>query len=177
HSLHDYPVSALSSSVSNWINHLLSAQLDPHIVDLALGIVPGNIGTISSLLLVLGSVYLFATRVISWHAPVSFLAVFLLTIWVFGGLPAHHGWFAGTPLVHLLSGATVLGALILCTDPVTSPLTRRGMLLFGAGIGVFALLIRLFGVAEEAIFMAILLMNIAVPAIDRLMERRTREFA
>jgi electron transport complex protein RnfD len=172
HFLESYPVSPIATTIAAWLNHVLRTVLDPHYIDLLLGNVPGDIGTVSAVLLLAGGSYLFYKGIITWHAPVGFLATFVVLVWIFGGLPLNLGWFSGLPFFHLLSGATLLAALFLGTDPVTSPLSRGGMVVFGIGIGTLSFLIRILGAAEEAVFMAILLMNISVPAIDRLMERR-----
>jgi len=175
--LHSYPVSTAAEAIASWISDSLRLTIDPHFVDLFFGNVPGALGGVSVLLLLLGSIHLFRRRIITWQAPVAFLTSFLALVWVFGGLPANRGWFAGAPVLQLFSGATVLAALYLISDPVTTPLAGRGMVIFGIGTGIFAFLIRVFGAAGESVFMAILLMNVAVPAINRLTEKRLNETA
>lgn len=170
--LHSYPVTAFAKTVSDWAAHATRVTIDPHYVDMFFGSVPGDLGGASVLLLLAGSIYLFRRRIITWEAPTAFLVSFILLVWVFGGLPHDRGWFAGAPVLHLFSGATVLAALYLVNDPVTTPVGGKGMIVFGLGVGFFAFLIRVFGAAEESVFMAILLMNVAVPAINRFTERR-----
>lgn len=170
--LRGYPASNTAKAVADWLSQTFRFSVDPHFLDLAAGSVPGDIGSVSPILLLLGAAYLFHRRFITWHAPAGFLASFLLFVWIFGGVPENRGWFTGFPLFQLFTGSTILAAFFLCTDPVTSPLSRHGMLVYGIGIGFFAFLMRVFGGAEEAVFLAILLMNIAVPAIDQLAERK-----
>jgi electron transport complex protein RnfD len=83
--------------------------------------------------------------------------------WVFG----RQGLFSGDPLFHLLSGGLVLGAFYMLTDMVTSPITRRGQVVFAVGAGVLVFLIRRFGGYPEGVCYSILLMNCATPLLDR----------
>lgn len=169
-----YPTSGAARAVAAWSARHLGIVVDPHFLDLAVGAVPGDIGAVSPLLLVLGSIYLFRRRIITWHAPVAFLASLLLVVWIAGGLPVHRGWFTGMPLLYLLSGSTILVALFLATDPVTSPLSSLGMVIFGVGLGIVSFLVGLLGIPEEAVLIAVLVMNLAVPALNRLARRQRR---
>jgi electron transport complex protein RnfD len=135
--------------------------------DLAMGNIPGCIGEVSAVLLVLGAIVMLALGIISWHIPVSYIATFLLLGWALGGLPAGLGMFAADPLFHLLSGGLMLGALYMATDMVTSPMTARGMVIFGMGCGLLTFLIRFFGGFPEGVSLAIILMNTTVPLINR----------
>lgn len=130
---------------------------------------PGAIGEVSAALLVLGSVYLFARRIIRWEIPAAFIGSFSLAVWVFAGLP--HGFFRGDLPLYLLTGGLLLGALYQATDPVTSPLTRTGRLIFGAGCGLLAFLVRRFGSYPEGVAPAVVFMNMLVPLINRLTRR------
>ncbi len=136
-------------------------------LDLFLGNIPGCIGEGSALLLILGAVYLIVKRIVRWEIPVSYLASFALITWVLGGVPSGAGLLKGEVLFHLLSGGLMLGALYMATDMVTSPLTGKGMAIFGIGAGVLTFLIRFFGGLPEGVSLAIILMNMAVPLIDR----------
>lgn len=112
---------------------------------------------------VAGGVYLLLTRIISWHLPVAFLATLFVTAGVFHLLdPTHYA----PPLFHWFSGAAMLGAFFILTDPVTSPTTTRGKLIFAAGAGFLTYIIRVFGGYPDGIAFATLLMNICVPLID-----------
>jgi len=111
----------------------------------------------------LGGLYLMQQRIISWHLPTAFLAALALTAGVFYLLdPAH---FAN-PAFHLLSGATMLCAFFIITDPVSGPTTPLGKLIFGAGIGMLTYLIRVYGGYPDGVAFAVLLFNIGVPLID-----------
>ncbi|MCD4780936.1 MAG: RnfABCDGE type electron transport complex subunit D [Candidatus Omnitrophica bacterium] len=142
----------------------LIAQI-PSYLDLFLGRMGGCIGEISALALLLGCLYLLYRKVITWHAPVSMLG----SMFIFSGLlwltnPAK---FAD-PLFHVLAGGAFLGAIYMTTDLVTSPMTHQGMLIFGTGIGIITILIRVFGAYPEGVSFAILIMNAFVPLINRM---------
>ncbi|PLX73495.1 MAG: electron transporter RnfD [Desulfuromonas sp.] len=128
------------------------------------GNMAGCIGEVSAIALLLGALYLFWKRIITWQIPVSFIG----TVVVVGGL----FWLSDAtrypdPLFHLLTGGLILGAFFMATDMVTSPVTGRGMLVYGFGCGLVTVLIRLFGGYPEGVSFAILLMNAATPLIDR----------
>jgi Na+-translocating ferredoxin:NAD+ oxidoreductase subunit D len=111
----------------------------------------------------LGGVYLLQQRIISWHIPTAFLAALALISGVFHLVdPAHH---AG-PLLHLFSGASMLCAFFIATDPISGPTTPKGKLIFAAGIGVLTWMIRTWGGYPDGVAFAVLLMNICVPLID-----------
>lgn len=133
-------------------------------LDLLVGNISGCIGEVSALLLLAGAVFLFITRIITWEIPLSYLGSFTLLTWIFGG---GDGLFSGDVLFHLLSGGLILGAFYMATDMVTSPLTTRGMLIFGVGCGFFTFLIRFFGGFPEGVSLAIIIMNMVVPLIDK----------
>jgi electron transport complex protein RnfD len=133
------------------------------------GNMPGSIGEVSAIALLLGGIYLLVRKVISWHIPVSFIASTMLLSGIF--------WLVDSsrypdPLFHLLTGGLLLGAFFMATDMVTSPVTTRGMLIFGCGCGVLTVIIRLFGGYPEGVSFAILLMNAATPLIDRMVKPR-----
>lgn len=133
-------------------------------IDLLLGNRAGCLGEVSVVLLLLGGVFLLAKRVISWHTPVAFIG----SVWVLTGIfhlidPARYA----DPSFHIITGGLFIGALFMATDYVTSPITGRGKLIFGAGCGLITVVIRLFGAYPEGVSFAILLMNAATPLIDR----------
>jgi electron transport complex protein RnfD len=136
--------------------------------DLFLGNIPGCIGEVSALLLLLGSVYLFYSGIIRWEIPVSYIASFAVLVWLLGGLPAGLGVFEGDVLFHLFAGGLMLGAVYMATDMVTSPVTSRGMIIFGIGAGLLTAVIRIYGGFPEGVSLAIIFMNMWVPLIDRL---------
>ncbi|PLX86952.1 MAG: electron transporter RnfD [Desulfuromonas sp.] len=128
------------------------------------GNMAGSLGEVSALALLLGGLFLLFKKIITWHTPVSFLA----TVIIVGGI----FWLVDptkypSPLFHLLTGGLMLGVFFMATDMVTSPVTGKGMLIFGFGCGLITVLIRLFGGYPEGVSFAILLMNAATPLIDR----------
>lgn len=137
---------------------------DLHYMDYFMGNVGGSLGEVSAIALLLGGIYLIARRIITWHIPVSFLVTTLVFCSIFWGVnPQKYA----DPLFHLVTGGLVLGAFFMATDYVTSPMTPKGMLIFGFGCGLLTALIRLFGGYPEGVSFAILLMNALTPLIDR----------
>lgn len=110
-----------------------------------------------------GGLYLLATRIISWHIPVAYLGSLFAIAGVFYLFdPAHYAM----PLFHWFSGAAILGAFFILTDPVSSPTTPRGKIIFAAGAAFITYMIRAFGGFPDGVAFATLLMNICVPLID-----------
>ena len=117
----------------------------------------------------LGGLYLIQQRIISWHLPTAFLAVLAAISMVFYTVnPAH---FA-SPVFHLMSGASLLAAFFIITDPVSGPTTPRGKLYFAAGAGALTYIIRVYGGYPDGVAFAVLLMNMCVPLIDALTQPR-----
>jgi electron transport complex protein RnfD len=118
-----------------------------------------------------GGCFLLYRRVFTWHAPVAMLVSLALCAVLFydGGSSTSHG----SPILHLLSGATMLGAFFIVTDPVTSATSNRGRLIYGALIGVLIFIIRSWGNYPDAVAFAVLLMNFAAPLIDNYTLPRT----
>ena len=127
------------------------------------GTLAGHGSEMVALAFVLGGIYLLANRIITWHLPLAFLGSLFITAGIFHlANPAHYV----EPLFHLFSGAAMLGAFFILTDPVTSPTTIRGKFIFAAGAGFLTYIIRVFGGFPDGIAFAVLLMNICVPLID-----------
>ncbi len=118
-----------------------------------------------------GGAWLLSRRIFTWHAPLAFLAVLALmaTLFYDNGSSAS----GGSPLFHLLSGGTMLGAFFIVTDPVTSAVSTRGRLIYGALAGLLVYLIRVWGNYPDAIAFAVLIMNFAAPFIDHYTQPRT----
>src|SRR5690554_2784548 len=112
----------------------------------------------------IGGLFLLSQRVFSWHAPISMLVAlaFMAAIFHDGGSSSS----GGSPLFHLLSGATMLGAFFIVTDPVTSAVSKKGRIIYGAAIGVLLHVIRTWGNYPDAVAFAVLLLNFAAPFID-----------
>lgn len=133
-------------------------------MDLFLGNSGGSLGETSAVALLLGLIYLLATRTITWHIPVSIIATVLVFTGIMHGVnPEEYA----SPLLHITSGGILLGSIFMATDYVTSPMTKAGQLIFGVGIGVITVVIRLFGSYPEGVSFAILIMNAVVPLINR----------
>ncbi|MBM3307992.1 MAG: RnfABCDGE type electron transport complex subunit D [Candidatus Eisenbacteria bacterium] len=129
-----------------------------------LGNTGGCIGETSALLLLIGAAYLMFKRYIGWRIPVSYIATVAALAWIFGG---PDGLFTGNALFHVLAGGLMLGAFFMATDMVTSPVSPKGMLVFGVGCGLLTSVIRLVGGYPEGVCYSILIMNVATPLIDR----------
>jgi electron transport complex protein RnfD len=117
-----------------------------------------------------GGAFLLQRRVFSWHAPVGMLAslfVISLLCWNGSGSDSH-----GSPLFHLLTGATMLGAFFIVTEPVSGAKSAGARLLFGIGVGLLTYLIRTWGGYPDGLAFAVLLMNLCVPALERFIASR-----
>ncbi|MBT5007823.1 MAG: electron transport complex subunit RsxD [Halieaceae bacterium] len=125
----------------------------------------------ASLAFLAGGLWLLYQRVFTWHAPIAMLVALALTAALFydGGSSAS----GGSPLFHLLSGATMFGAFFIITDPVSSAVSTRGRLVFGALIGLLVYLIRVYGNYPDAVAFAVLIMNFAAPFIDQYTQPRS----
>ena len=137
------------------------------------GNMAGSFGEVATLALLIGFVYLLLRRVITWHIPVSIFVTVAAFAAIFGicKLDTLH-LVSNFTLFHLLSGGVVLGAVFMATDYVTSPMTTKGMLIYGVGIGVLTMVIRLWGAYPEGMSFAILLMNSVVPLINKYVKPR-----
>ncbi len=154
----DYPVEKVNQA------HEAVGQLYDNLDTLFVGQIGGCIGETSVLFLLIGAVYLLYKRYIGWEIPGSYIGSVAVLAWIFGG---SEGLFSGNILFHVFAGGLMLGAFYMATDMVTSPLTRKGRLIFGAGCGVITVLIRVVGGYPEGVSYSILLMNLLVPVIDR----------
>jgi len=135
----------------------------PSAMELLLGITSGSVGEMSAFALLLGGVFLIARKVITWHIPVTLLVTMAAMTGIFWLVnPEQYA----NPLIHILSGGAILGAFYMATDLVTSPMTKKGMVIFAIGIAVITVVIRLFGAYPEGVSFAILIMNAFVPLIN-----------
>ena len=143
-------------------------DLDKKIGNIFFGNVGGSLGETSALALIIGGIYLLIRKTITYHIPVGVLVAAA----IFSGIAyLINSDVYVSPLYHLSSGGLLLGAFFIATDPVTAPLTRRGMLLFGFGIGTITMLVRIVGEYPEGVMYSVLLMNAVAPLIDRLFKR------
>lgn len=141
----------------------LSGNL-PDYWQMFVGYTGGSLGEVSALALLLGLLYMLYRRVITWHIPFYYIAtVFMIT----GILWLKTGDLRYEPVTHLLSGGLMLGAIFMATDYVTSPMSKKGQVIFAVGCGVLTVVIRLWSAYPEGVSFAILIMNAFVPLIDK----------
>jgi len=126
----------------------------------------GSIGETSTVLLILGGVYLLYKGYINIEIPVCMIGTVGLLTWIF----APTGFFTGDPLFNMMAGGLVIGAFFMATDMVTIPITRKGQIIFALGAGMITSLIRLKGGYPEGVCYSILLMNSITPLIDRFVQ-------
>jgi len=135
----------------------------PATSDMLLGNISGSLGEISALILILGGLYMLYKKVITWEIPVSVIgsvAAIAAIFWLVD--PQNYV----NPVYHLLTGGLMLGAIYMATDMVSSPMTSKGQIIYGVGIGAITISIRLFGAYPEGISFAILIMNAFTPLIN-----------
>ena len=135
----------------------------PSLSDMAIGFNHGSLGEISAFLLIVGGMYMLWKKVITWQIPVSIILTVALISGIF--------WLIDpviyiNPGYHILTGGLMLGAIFMATDMVSSPMTGKGQLIYGIGIGLITISIRMFGAYPEGISFAILIMNAFVPLIN-----------
>lgn len=140
----------------------ISANL-PSNIEMFLGFSGGSIGEMSALALLLGGIYLIVRKVITWHIPVTMLVTMAVMTGIFWVIDPES---YASPLIHILSGGALLGAFFMATDLVTSPMTKKGMVIFAIGIAVITVVIRLFGAYPEGVSFGIIIMNAFVPLIN-----------
>jgi electron transport complex protein RnfD len=122
----------------------------------------GSLGEISAGALLLGFAYMLWKKIISWHIPVSILG----TVFVFAGLMHLANPVYADPISVLFTGGLMLGAIFMATDYVTSPMTHKGMIIYGVAIGFLTVVIRNFGAYPEGMSFAIFIMNAFTPLIN-----------
>ncbi|MCF8298056.1 MAG: RnfABCDGE type electron transport complex subunit D [Saprospiraceae bacterium] len=136
----------------------------PSYIQLLLGNCGGSLGEVSAIALIVGGLFMLIRKIITWEIPVAFLG----SVIIFTGIL----WLVNpeiyvNPLFHLVTGGMMLGVFFMATDMVTSPMSRKGMLIFGVGVGVITILIRVFGAYPEGVSFAILIMNAFVPLLNK----------
>lgn len=123
----------------------------------------GSMGEVAAVALLIGFVYLLARKVITWHIPVSVIvsiAIFTAILWLIN--PEKNA----NPMFHILAGGVLLGAIYMATDYVTSPMIPKAMFIYGFGIGIITVIIRVYGAYPEGVSFAILIMNAFVPLMN-----------
>lgn len=135
----------------------------PDAWNLLIGNNGGCLGEVSAAALILGLLYMLWKKIITWHVPVSIL----FTVFAFSGIMhLANPVLYPSPVLQLLSGGLMLGAVFMATDYVTSPMSKKGMLIYGVCIGLLTVVVRLFGAYPEGVSFAILIMNAFTPLIN-----------
>ncbi len=137
----------------------------PSYTQMFIGESGGSLGEVSALLLLLGGIFMLLRKIITWHIPVSFLG----SVIIFSGIL----WLIDpnayvNPMFHLITGGMMMGVFFMATDMVTSPMTPKGQLIFGTGVGIITIIIRVWGAFPEGVSFAILIMNAVVPHLNSL---------
>jgi electron transport complex protein RnfD len=128
------------------------------------GNISGSLGETSALVLILGGLYLLIRRHIDWRIPLSFIGVVAIFSFILHAIdPVSYPSF----LFEILSGGLLIGALFMATDPVTSPITKKGRWIFGAGCAILVIIIRRWAGLPEGVMYSILFMNALRPLIDK----------
>ncbi|MCB0823396.1 MAG: RnfABCDGE type electron transport complex subunit D [Bacteroidales bacterium] len=139
-------------------------QIPDYVQNMLVGFQGGSLGEVSALALLLGAIYMLIRKIITWHTPVAFIgSAFIFASILYLVDPARFV----DPFFHMLTGGMMLGVFFMATDMVTSPMSAKGQLIFGAGAGILTILIRVFGAYPEGVSFAILIMNAFVPLLDR----------
>lgn len=136
----------------------------PNYWQMFVGDIGGCIGEVSSVALIIGLFYMLYRKIITWHIPFYYIA----TVFMFNGIM----WLISDniqvePVTQILSGGLLLGAIFMATDYVTSPMSKKGQVIFAVGCGLLTVIIRLYSAYPEGVSFAILIMNAFVPLIDR----------
>ncbi len=157
------PLGQLAETMRNGESMSSLGEKVPDYMQMLIGNMGGSFGEIAGFALIIGLIYMLMKKIITWHIPVSIIgsvAIFTGILWL-----ADPVNFAD-PLFHILTGGILLGAIFMATDYVTSPMSKRGMIIYGIGIGVLTIVIRIWGAFPEGVSFAILIMNALVPLIN-----------
>lgn len=148
----------------------------PSLQNLFFGGIGGSLGEVSAVLLILGGLYLISKKIITWHTPVTILGTMFCLTFIMALCCPNKYFITDSNIIvnalyfsiyHILAGGAMLGAIFMATDYVTSPMTKKGQVYFGIGIGVITIVIRLFGSYPEGMSFAIFIMNAVTPLINR----------
>ncbi len=157
------PLAVIKEGIKNGESLSDLMEKIPSALQLFLGKMGGSIGEVAAIALLAGFAYLLYMKIITWHIPVSIIAtvaLFTSVLWLIN--PQSN---AG-PVFHILTGGVLLGAIFMATDYVTSPMNPTAMIIYGCGIGVITVIIRVWGAYPEGVSFAILIMNSFVPLMN-----------
>ncbi len=159
------PLAMLKEAVKKGesISSVMAQNNFPSYQELSFGNMGGSLGEVAGIALILGLLYMLIKKIITWHIPVAVLG----SVVIFTGIlnitsPEQYA----SPLIHLLTGGLLLGAIFMATDYVTSPMSSKGKIIYGIGIGVLTVIIRVFGSYPEGVSFAILIMNAFTPLLN-----------
>lgn len=157
------PLAVIKEGLKNGESLSSLVEKIPTTVQMILGKMGGSIGEVAAFALIIGFIYLLYKKIITWHIPVSIIG----TVAIFTSiLYLQNPEANASPVFHLLSGGLLLGAIYMATDYVTSPMNPKAMIIYGCGIGVLTVIIRVWGAYPEGVSFAILIMNAFVPLMN-----------
>jgi electron transport complex protein RnfD len=157
------PLAVLKEGIKNGESLADLLEKVPSTIQMFLGKMGGSMGEVAALALIIGFGYMLYKKIITWHIPVSVIgsvAIFTTILWLIK--PEANA----DPVFHLLTGGLLLGAIYMATDYVTSPMNPKAMIIYGAGIGILTVIIRVWGAYPEGVSFAILIMNAFVPLMN-----------
>ena len=134
------------------------------LMSMFLGKIPGTIGEVSTLLLLIGGIFLILTGIVDFRIPCCYIATFIIFIGVF----SPNGWDIEYIVAQICGGGLILGAFFMATDYVTSPITSKGRILYGICLGLLTGLFRVFSISAEGVSYAIIICNLLVPLIEKI---------
>ena len=146
------------------VQELMASPDFPGYLNDLMGAQAGSMGEISAIALLLGAAYMFFRKIITWHIPVAYISsavIFSGILWMID--PSKYI----DPAMHLLAGGMILGIFFMATDMVSTPMSAKGQLVFGAGAGLLTIMIRVWGAYPEGVSFAILIMNAFTPLINK----------
>ena len=157
------PLAIIKEGIKN--GESLSSQMEkiPSAIQMFMGKMGGSLGEVAAIALLTGFAYLLYKKIITWHIPVSVIgtvALFTSILWIIS--PGSNA----DPVFHILTGGVLLGAIFMATDYVTSPMNPAAMIIYGCGIGILTVIIRVWGAYPEGVSFAILIMNAFVPLMN-----------
>lgn len=157
------PLAILKEGIKNGESLAQLMAKVPTTIQMLMGKMGGSIGEVAALALLIGFGYMLYKKIITWHIPVSVIgsvAIFTAILWLIN--PETNA----SPVFHLLTGGLLLGAIFMATDYVTSPMNKKSMIIYGCGIGILTVIIRVWGAYPEGVSFAILIMNAFVPLMN-----------
>jgi electron transport complex protein RnfD len=157
------PLGIIKEGLNN--GEAMSALMDkiPSHLQMFYGYMGGSMGEIAAVALLLGFGWLLYKKIITWHIPVSVIGTVAIFTWILWTINPDKN---ADPVFHILTGGVLLGAIFMATDYVTSPMSKTAMIIYGIGIGVLTVIIRVFGAYPEGVSFAILIMNAFVPLMN-----------